>query len=859
MKQYLKRAGIAATLLAAICGTTLHAEIPTRYDAADDVFYHYMPIAWRDSDNDAQRFGDFDGMTAGLDYLEELGVTAVWMNPIFPSPAYHGYQHNTADQLNSRFGSEANFLNFVQQAHARGIRVFIDIVLYGINRDNAWFQDAYGNPSSPYDDWFAFTNSGNTEYLGSTYTTWNSDTVRFIHWNLNNQNPVDLVTGWSTHWLDPNGDGDPADGIDGYRLDHVWLEYPSGPNGWGYNLDDFWIPWKQAMQSVNPNVFTFAEQADWGSHGAELLAAHDAAMTKPFEFAARDALVNETAASLYSQMEATVAALPPTGTFLGIIGDHDVDRLTSLLGGDLEKAKAAAAILLTQPFPPIIYHGDEIGMLGVKNSGYSGDAADIPMREPFKWNAVAGPPMTNYFVLNSEAYQNRFARDNDGRSVEEQLNVAGSLLEEYKLLIATRQANVGLRRGTYHSVSNSSSRIWAFVRDHAQQQLLVAINVYGAARSFTLDLSDFGIPGGATTPTDVISGQLLPDITDANKGGYPLNLPAYGYQILEVELMPPAPPQARTDGRGIPADLGPAALVATQDNATGLGDNVSELNQLFARASGADLLLGLTGNLNTDGTGLALFFDTKAGGQNVLDLSDTSPPPAGPDKLTGLIFDPGFEPDHLLFVNAWSGTIYVDQFELLTGGGTDKSYRGNGTVNDGDGFLLGGSNPNGMEVALDNSNIAGVTDSDPSGAATATTGFELVIPYADIGLAPDTTASVGIVAFLMRSDGDVSNQWLPGLGGGYGNLGAAPDMTNIPGEQFTFVTLNVLGDLNCDGAVNGFDIDHFIQALNDWDGYIVDHDGDPYPPCDPWLADANHDGAVNGFDIDAFVALLAGG
>ncbi|MBU0640294.1 MAG: hypothetical protein KKB50_15620 [Planctomycetes bacterium] len=67
-----------------------------------------------------------------------------------------------------------------------------------------------------------------------------------------------------------------------------------------------------------------------------------------------------------------------------------------------------------------------------------------------------------------------------------------------------------------------------------------------------------------------------------------------------------------------------------------------------------------------------------------------------------------------------------------------------------------------------------------------------------------------------------------------------------------------LGDLNCDGAVNGFDIDHFIQVLNDWDGYIADHDGDPYPPCDPWLADVNQDGAVNGFDIDAFVAVLSG-
>ncbi|MFH1746580.1 MAG: alpha-amylase family glycosyl hydrolase [Planctomycetota bacterium] len=842
--------GFVAVVLAA---TGAAAQSRNNRAPVDDIFYHFMPIAWRDADNDTYRFGDFDGMTASLDYLEELGVTAIWMNPIFPSPAYHGYQHNRADELNPWFGTQVEFLNFVQQAHARDMKVFVDFVVYGINRDNAWFQDAYGNPSSPYDDWFAFNDPGNYTFLGSTFTTWNGDTVRFVHWNLNNANPVAMVTEWSQFWLDPDDDGDPSDGIDGYRLDHVWENYPEGPNGWGYNLDDFWIPWKQALQSVNPDVFTFAEQADWGSHGAELLPAHDATMTKPFEFAARDALANEYAAPLYSQMEATVAALPEGGLFMGIISDHDVDRLTSVLGGSLEKAKAAAAVLLTQPFPPIIYHGDEIGMLGVKHSEYTGDAADIPMREPFKWNAVAGPPMTNYFVLNSQAYANRYAQNNDGRSVEEQLGVPGSLFEEYKLLIATRQAHVGLRRGQYHSVANSSSRVWAFLRHHEQQQLLVVINLNGQSQSIALDLTGFDIPGGTTTPVDVISGQSLPPITDANKSSYPLSLPAYGYLILEVALDPPAPPQSQVDGREIPTDFGPAALVATQDNATGLGDNISELNQLFVQPQADGLLIGMTGNLDTDGTALALFFDTVPGGQNLLNLGDTAPPPFGPDQLSGLRFDTGFAPDHLIFVNAWADNIYVDQFELLTGGGNNKTYRGQGTVNDGDGFLLGGSNPNQMEIALDNTNTAGVTDTDASGAATATTGFEMVMPHTDIGVSPDATGGIGLVAFLMRSNGEISNQWLPGLGGGYGNLGMTPDLTAIPGEQYAVVTLNPLGDMNCDRVVNAYDIDGFICALSP----ACDYDTQ-YPNCERDLADCNRDGEVNAYDIDSFIAILGG-
>ncbi|MGD8453565.1 MAG: alpha-amylase family glycosyl hydrolase [Phycisphaerae bacterium] len=842
---------VLAAVLAVWSGSDATAQQPR--PGADEVFYHFMPIAWRDSDNDAYRFGDFDGMTASLDYLEQLGVTAVWMNPIFPSVAYHGYQHNAADEVNAWFGNEAQFLGFVSAAHARGIKVFVDFVAYGISRDNPWFADAYGNPQSPYDDWFAFTNDGNTNYLGSTFTTWNGDTVRFIHWNLNNAGPVALVTAWAQHWLDPNGDGDPSDGIDGYRLDHVWEYYNSGPNGWGYNIDDFWVPWKQALQTVNPDVFTFAEQADWGSYGVELLPAHDAAMSKPFEFAARDALASGSAAQLYSQMAATVAALPATGNFVGIIGDHDVDRLTSVLGGDLAKAHTAAAILLTQPFPPIIYYGDEIGMLGVKNGGYTGDAADIPMREPFKWNAVAGPPMSNYFVLNGPAYAGRYEQNHDGRSVEEQLGVPGSLLETYRTLIAARKDNIALRRGTYHAVLVNNTAVWAFVRYHADQQVLVAINLSGSAVTPALDLSDFEIPGGTTTPVDVLSGETLTPITSVNQNAWSLAIPARGYRILELAIAPPPEPEPDVDGRDIPADLGAAAHVATQDNATGLGDNVNELDELYVRPHEGTLRIGLTGNLGTDGTGLSLFLDTRAGGQNVLDLSDVSSPPYGPHDLTGLRFDAGFAPDYLLWVNAYSGHIYVNQYELLTGGGTNESYVGQGTVGDGDGYLLGGSNPHGMEIALDNSNVAGVTDADASGAATAVTGFEMIVPYAAVGLEGDAAGPVGICATIAQTSGATGNQWLPGLGGGYDNLGLAPDLTLVPGEQYALVPLRLLGDLNCDGVVDNFDITPFVLAVTDAAGYAAAH-----PDCDRNLADLTDDGLVNNFDIAPFVHLLLG-
>lgn len=824
----------------------------TSPDCQDDVFYQFMPIAWRDSNNDTYRYGDFGGMTASLDYLQEIGVTAVWMNPIFPSPAYHGYQHGPADQVNSWFGTEAQFLDFVGQAHAHGIKVFVDLVCYGINQNTSYYLNAFNDPNDPYDTWLAFTNTQNTTYQGYTYHTWTGANVGFINWDLRTPAVKNLVINWSKHWLDPDNDGDPSDGIDGYRLDHVWVQYGYGPDGWGYNIDDFWTPWKAALQTVNPDVFTFAEQADWDSYGTGLLVAHDATFTKPFLFAARDALSNESAANLYSSMAATIAAVPAGRTFMGELGDHDVDRLTSVLGSSMSKAKVAAAVLLTQPFPPIIYFGDEIGMLGVKAS-YGSDADDIPFREPFKWLAVAGPPMSNYFAQHTSAYNSRYSRDNDGRSVPEQDGVTGSLLEEYKKLIAARHAHIALRRGTYVPITNSSSRVWAFLRQSTSgETLLVAINVYSASRTTSLDLSQEQIPGGSTTPLDILDGSTLPAITDANKGAYSLTLPAYGYRVLAVNLIPAPPPVSYVDGLSIPDMGGAPGLVATQDNATGLGDNVSELDQLYARGRRNAVEVGLTGNLATDGTALALFFDTAAGGQNVLNTANVGSLPGGVAELNGLQFDADFAPDYLLWINTASGTVYVDQFTLPTTGDPVKTYRGQGTIGSGSGLLSGGTNPNGLQVAMDNTNTAGVTDQSAAEAATATTGFELWIPWADIGLPTTGGQSVGLAAFIVQSRGAVSNQWLPGLGGGYANLGLTPNLTAVPGLQFATVVVAGAGDMNCDGVISYADINPFVLAITNAASYEAQ-----FPECDFLNADCTSDGQVSYADINAFVQLLS--
>ncbi len=115
---------ILAAGIAALVATPVLAQP----DLRDEIFYHFMPIAWRDSDNDTNRFGDFGGMEEAIPYLQQLGITSVWMNPIHPSPAYHGYQHGRGDEVNPWFGTEQDFTDYVT---ASDINFYVNLWVAG--------------------------------------------------------------------------------------------------------------------------------------------------------------------------------------------------------------------------------------------------------------------------------------------------------------------------------------------------------------------------------------------------------------------------------------------------------------------------------------------------------------------------------------------------------------------------------------------------------------------------------------------------------------------------------------------------------------------------------------------------------
>ncbi|NBP51858.1 MAG: hypothetical protein EBU70_11925, partial [Actinobacteria bacterium] len=504
--------------------------------------------------------------------------------------------------------------------------------------------------------------------MGYTYGTWNGAQVGFIHWDLTNASSVSLVTQWARKWLDPNGDGDTSDGVDGFRLDHAWA---SGGEGWGATIS-FWETWCTALRAVRPDVFIFCEPSDWGNYGTDLVTpgAFGAVITKPWEFAARDAVLARNASGLYSSTATLVAAMPAGKLAVAQTNDHDSNRLASDFSGSNARQKVAAAVLLTQPFPPNIYFGDEIAMRGTK-ANVGSDANDIPMREPFKWKAVAGAPMSNYPALAAGTPPPTYAANNDGRSVEEQKGVAGSVLETYRSLIAVRKGSVALRRGSYHPVTCTSNAVFAFVRHDPAETVLVAINLNSSTANANLDLSPFTIPSGGTAPVSLESGASLAPVTASNRSAYAVSIPARGWIIARASLAPP--PDTSTpgvDGRAIPADAGAAALRATQSCLSSFGDNAAELDQLFVRAEGDALRISITGNLPADGTSLDVFVDADPGGPNgqaTLATAHIPAPPGGIAPLDGTAFDAGFRPDALYYVNAVSSQLYVDRVSLPAG------------------------------------------------------------------------------------------------------------------------------------------------------------------------------------------------
>jgi glycosidase len=310
--------------------------------------------------------GDLAGIMQRFDYLLDLGVNALYLNPIFLSPSNHRYNTTDYYQVDPKLGSLEDFRSFLDLAHRHGVRVLLDGVFNHCGRGFFAFVDLLENEEdSPYRDWF-HVNGFPVEAYGSgeatTYEAW----WRFKSlpkFNIANPRVRSYLLGVARHWM--------QQGIDGWRLD-VPNEIPDR---------SFWSEFRDVVKSANPDAYLLGEiwtvDPSWvGDH------AFDGLLNYPFRAAVMAFLRGELEAGGFAkQLEAILSAYPRENGWAHYLplGSHDTPRLRTVLG---DAALLRSAYLLQFFFPgaPAIYYGDEIGLKG---------GTDPECRGPFPWDPKA--------------------------------------------------------------------------------------------------------------------------------------------------------------------------------------------------------------------------------------------------------------------------------------------------------------------------------------------------------------------------------------------------------------------------------------------------------------------------------------
>lgn len=431
---------------------------------ASTTLYTLFVRSFRDSNGDG--IGDLQGVIEGLDYLQALGVDGLWLLPIFEGPTYHGYAITDYYTVEADYGTNDDLLRLIGEVHKRGMYIFLDYVANHTSNQHPFFKDAYNNPASQYSDFYVWRNDAHTDYATFSVVR-EMPKINYEH-EATRKYMIDVAM----HWMDPNGDGDPTDGVDGYRCD-VALEVPL----------NFWAELRKAMSRLNPRSVLLGEVWSDGATIARFLRGDG--LDTAFDFPVFSALAGQhnvagdgllagrgDATLLRTLMLALHNLIAPNTTVTRFTNNHDTDRVMSDVNGDMERARMAAVWLLTAPGVPQIYYGEEIGMRGLRAEGPF--YYDEYRREPMDWYAAeAGAGMATWFKP-----PNRSNRPNDGVSVEEQQDDPNSLLSHYRALLKLRREHDTLRGGSFE-VMRDALPLYVLRRWTDDELILVIIN-FGA-------------------------------------------------------------------------------------------------------------------------------------------------------------------------------------------------------------------------------------------------------------------------------------------------------------------------------------------------------------------------------------------
>ena len=496
----------------------------------ETVFYEIFVRSFRDSDGDG--IGDFNGIIEKLDYLQDLGITGLWLMPIHPSPTYHGYDVTDYYAVNPDYGTMEDFTRLLEEAHARDIRVIIDLVLNHTSTQHPWFQSAL-TPSSEYRDWYIWseTDPGFRGPWGAQawHRASNGQYYYAIFWDqmpdLNYDNPKvqEEAKEMASFWLEEVG-------VDGFRLDAIRYLAEDEKLADAESTHAYLEEWGDYYRSVDPEAFTVGEA--WTSNATvKEYVATNRELDAAFNFDLADQIIkgihkDGTNASLRFTLQTTIRDFPEQDN-ANFITNHDINRAMSQFGGDLGKAKVAAGILLAAPGIPFIYYGEEIGMTGTK--------PDELIRTPMQWTDAEGAGFTDgtpWQPINADYRE---------VNVAAQTGDSASLLEHYRTLIQLRNAHQALQTGETFVTDTSSNKLVSYLRVSEEETLLVLINIDDVpVTDYELSLSTAGLSGNYSA-TSLLDDSSIESLQANASGGFDAYTPLSEippYAVLVIQLTP---------------------------------------------------------------------------------------------------------------------------------------------------------------------------------------------------------------------------------------------------------------------------------------------------------------------------------
>ena len=468
-------------LLTATCAATLAVHASCAPGPASDqadwrdgaVCYEIFVRSFADSDRDG--VGDLEGLIQKLDYVNDgnpdthtdLGAGCLWLMPIAASPSYHGYDVSDFYRVDPVYGTNADFKRLMEAAHRRGIRVLVDLVVNHVSSKHPYFQDALLHADSPYRDWFLWSDTAGprNEWGGNN---WRKASTRdeyyygfFWHTmpDLNWETPAvrEEMKRVATFWLEEMG-------ADGFRLDAVrHLMEDSGRSANAPRTHDMLREFAAHIREVNPNAFTIGEVFDSTD---VLLAYYPDQLDAYFAFEVSDAILRAVRDGSSTGLLASVLRLQdavPNNRWSPFLRNHDQIRAMTWLGGDMERAKLAATLLLTLPGLPFVYYGEEIGM--------TGDKPDPRIRTPMHWSLDHAAGFTEgkpWEPLQPDSFT---------ANVELMTDDPNSLLNHYRYLIHLRSESPALGAGALVPLDAGSERVAAYLRRKGDHVALIIANL----------------------------------------------------------------------------------------------------------------------------------------------------------------------------------------------------------------------------------------------------------------------------------------------------------------------------------------------------------------------------------------------